>query len=211
MTSRFNLRLNRERQGDAPAENPKNVTDILDRLDGLASGRDKITLGDVVEALGHRSHGPFLIILPLIDISPIGAVPGLPTAIAALIILMAGQLLLGHSHLWLPSFLKKRSLSSGKVAKAVKKIDPMAQRMDRWFHRRLPILTSGPFVRMAAGAVILLALFVPPLELLPFATTGPMAAIAAFGLALLMRDGLLMIVAILIALAAAAIGLGLIR
>lgn len=62
---------------------------------------------------------------------------------------------------------------------------------------------------MAAGLCILLALTVPPLELLPFATTAPMAAIAAFGLALLVRDGLLMVIATLLAGAAVVLGAGL--
>ncbi|HSJ79430.1 MAG TPA: exopolysaccharide biosynthesis protein, partial [Erythrobacter sp.] len=43
---------------------------------------------------------------------------------------------------------------------------------------------------------------VPPLELVPFGSTAPMLAIAAVGLALLVRDGLLMIAATGIALAA---------
>jgi len=51
-----------------------------------------------------------------------------------------------------------------------------------------------------------LALAVPPLELLPLATTAPMAAIAAFGLALMVGDGLVMIVAILLAVVAVGVG-----
>jgi hypothetical protein len=42
----------------------------------------------------------------------------------------------------------------------------------------------------------------PPLELLPFASTAPMAAIATFGLALLVRDGVLMLVATCLSVAA---------
>ena len=209
MTSRSRAALNRGR--DEAANDPRGVTDILDHLDELASNRDKVSLGDVVKALGHRSYGPFLIIPPLIDISPIGAVPGLPTEIAVLIILIAGQLFFGHKHLWLPGFVERRSLSSPKVAKAARKMRPAGQRMDRWFHGRLPILTSGPFVRAAAGAIILLALAVPPLELVPLATTAPMAAIAAFGLALVVRDGLLMMAALTVALAAVVIGIGIVR
>ena len=55
----------------------------------------------------------------------------------------------------------------------------------------------------------LLALTVPPLELLPFASSAPMAAIAMFGLALLVHDGALMIAAWLLAGMAVAFGFGL--
>jgi len=64
-------------------------------------------------------------------------------------------------------------------------------------------------IRLSAVACILLALTVPPLELLPFASSAPMAAIAMFGLALLVHDGALMIAAWLLAGMAVAFGFGL--
>ena len=127
----------------------------------------------------------------------------------ALIILVAAQMLFGRKHLWLPGFVARRSVSRQKACKSTAKLWGVARIMDRWFHGRLPGLTRGPFVRAAAVLCILLALTVPPLELLPIATTAPMAAIAAFGLALLVRDGLLMVVATILACAAVALGLGL--
>jgi hypothetical protein len=48
-----------------------------------------------------------------------------------------------------------------------------------------------------------LACVVPPLELFPFASSAPMAAIAPIGLALLVRDVALMVVASLLACGAA--------
>jgi hypothetical protein len=63
--------------------------------------------------------------------------------------------------------------------------------------------------KVAALICILLACTVPPLELLPFATTAPMAAIAAFGLALMVRDGVLMLVAMALSIVAVGVGLGL--
>jgi hypothetical protein len=192
------------------ADEPRSVGDILDRLEQIARDEGAVSLGKVVEALGSRSHGPFLLIPALIDISPVGGIPGLPTLLGAIIILVAAQMLLGRKHLWLPGFLKRRALSQEKTCKTTAKLRGLARFLDRWFHGRLPRLTRGPFVRMAAGLCILLALTVPPLELLPFATTAPMAAIAAFGLALLVRDGLLMIIATILAAGAVALGLGLI-
>ncbi|KQN92962.1 hypothetical protein ASE95_10190 [Sphingomonas sp. Leaf231] len=191
------------------ADEPHSVGDILDAIEGLAKKQDEVAVGDVVEALGSRGFGPFLIVMPLIDISPVGSIPGLPTAMAAVIALIAVQMALGRRHLWLPGFVRKRSLASGKVCKAVDKTRGIARFMDRWFHGRLPALTSGPFVRAAAFGVIALACAVPPLELLPLATTAPMLAIAAFGLAITVRDGALMIVAMVLAIAAVGIGIGL--
>ena len=191
------------------ADDPKSVGDILDRLNELAEEKDAISLGQTIEAFGNRSYAPFLIVLPLIDISPVGSIPGLPTLLALIIVLTAVQLLFGRTHMWLPRFLGNRSLSSGKVKKAVEKVRPVGKWMDKWFHGRLPALTQGPMIRVAATAIIVLTLAVPPLELLPLATTAPMAAIAAFGMALLVRDGLLMIVAFVAAAGALAAAAGL--
>ena len=43
---------------------------------------------------------------------------------------------------------------------------------------------------------MLLALTVPPLEFIPFASTAPMATIALIGIALLVHDGWLMLAAL---------------
>jgi hypothetical protein len=191
------------------ADDPHSVGDILDRLDDLAAKQDKLTLGRAIEAFGHRSYAPFLVILPLLEISPLGAIIGLPTMLALVIALIAVQMLFGRKHLWLPGFLANRSVTSAKAKKAIKKVRPIAERMDKWFHGRLPALTKGPMVRVAAAAIIVMTLAVPPLELLPMATTAPMAAIAAFGMALLVKDGLLMMIAFTAAAGALAVGAGL--
>ncbi|EQB30749.1 exopolysaccharide biosynthesis protein [Sphingobium ummariense] len=187
----------------------KSVDDILDRIEDIARSEEKVRLDRIVEALGNRSYGPFLLIPALIDISPVGGIPGLPTALATVIVLVAAQIMFGRKHLWLPRFLSKRGLSVEKACKATHKLRGVARFLDRWFHGRYISLTQGIFVKLAAACCIILALTVPPLELLPFATTVPMAAIAAFGLALLVRDGLLMIIAMLLAAAALALGVGL--
>lgn len=191
------------------ADDPHSVGDILDRLEELADEKDAVSLGQTIKAFGNRSYAPFLIVLPLIDISPVGSIPGLPTVLALVIVLTAGQLLFGREHLWLPGFLANRSLTSEKVKKGVEKVRPVGKWMDRWFHGRLPGLTKGPMVRVAAAAIIVMTLAVPPLELLPLATTAPMAAIAAFGMALLVKDGLLMIVAFVAAAGALVAAAGL--
>lgn len=189
-------------------DEPHSVGDVLDKLRELADEGD-VQIGHATEAFGSRSYGPFLVIVPLIDISPVGGIPGLPTAMALVVFLIAIQIVLGRKHLWLPGFIAKRTVSADKVRKVADKTRGVANFLDRWFHGRLPALTQGPFVRAAGVAIILMTFAVPPLELLPFATTAPMVAILAFGLALMVRDGVLMIIATVLAAGAVAVGFGL--
>lgn len=178
------------------------VCDILNMLRRTADAHDKVTIGDVLDAIGDRSYGPALLIPALIEITPIGGIPGVPTFLALFIALVAAQILLDKDHLWLPQFIQKRAVAGGKLHKAADKLNPFATRLDRWFHGRLARFVRQPWPRIAAAFVIGLCLTVPPLEFVPFASTVPMLAITAFGLALLVRDGLLMIAALGISLAA---------
>jgi hypothetical protein len=186
-------------------DEPRSVGEILERLGKAAGHKEDMPIGDVVQALGSRSYGPFLLVPALIELSPVGGIPGVPSILALIVILFAGQMLVGRKHFWLPQRLSRINLSSEKIVQAVEKVRPIGKWLDRWFHGRLRKLTEGPATRAAAAACILLALTVPPLEFLPFASSAPMSAIAMFGLALLVRDGALMIGAGLVACVAVAL------
>jgi len=188
-----------------PPSRPETLGDILDRFDELARQDSRVAVADMVDAVGTRSYGPFLIVPALIELSPVGGVPGVPTALAAVVVLFAAQMLAGRRHLWVPAWVARRGLAARRLARLVGALRPAARRMDGWFHGRLRALTSGLGMRLAALACIALALLVPPLELFPFASSAPMGAIALIGLALLVRDGALMAVASLLACGAVAL------
>ncbi|HJS03018.1 MAG TPA: exopolysaccharide biosynthesis protein [Variovorax sp.] len=171
------------------------VSDILDTLERSATRSSEVSGGEIVQAFGGRSYGPFLILPALLELSPLGGLPGVASAMALLVVLVATQLLRGKRCCWLPEFMAKRSIHSDKLTKAIAKMRPLGRWLDKWFHGRLRSLTRRPFVRTGAIACILLAMAVPLFELVPFASTAPMAAIALFGLALLVHDGALMIAA----------------
>lgn len=182
------------------------ICDILNILRSTADKHDKVTVGNVLDAIGDRSYGPALLIPALIEITPIGGIPGVPTFLALFIAIVAAQLLFDKDHLWLPDFIQSRSVPGNKLHKAADKLNPLASRVDRWFHGRMPRFVKQPWPSIAAAMVILLCLTVPPLEFVPFGSTAPMLGIAAFGLALLARDGLLMIAALGVSIAALALG-----
>ncbi len=188
------------------ATDPHSVGEILDCLDEVADEHEKVSIGDILDAIGNRSYGPALMIPALLELTPIGAIPGVPTFLAVIVSLIALQMLFGKKHLWLPGFIRHRSVSAEKVEKSSKKLRKIGRFLDKWFHGRLKKLTRGVPVRIAAVLIIALCATVPPLELLPFASSGPMLAVAMFGLALMVRDGLLMLIAT--ALSFAAFGLG---
>ena len=179
------------------ADSPKSVTDILDRLVDVGDKNDSVSIGDIVGTFGSRSYGPVLLVPALIGVSPVGGIPTVPTILAATLLLIVIQLVFGKEHLWLPGILKNRSVEGEKLANAAEDMEGVGKWMDKIFHGRLEMFTGPTAARIAAGVVALLCLAVPPLELLPFAVALPMAVIAAFGIALTVRDGLLMLLAFL--------------
>lgn len=184
------------------------VEDILDRLHEIAEDKNAVSVGDTVAALGDRGWGPFLFVPALVEISPVGGIPGVPSLLAAIIAIFAAQIAVGRDHMWLPDILKHRHVPGDRMRKAAEKMRPVGAWLDRWFHGRIKWMTNDRMTRVAALVVLVLCLSVPPLELFPFASTGPMAAIACFGLALMLRDGLLMALGFALSAAAVAVGVG---
>ncbi|MGR3540737.1 MAG: exopolysaccharide biosynthesis protein [Hasllibacter sp.] len=178
------------------------VNDILDDLEG-ASHDGKVTLSEMAEALGHRGAAPFLIVPPLIEISPIGGIPAVPTFLAVVVLIFAVQIAAGRDEPHVPGKLGRRGVDGERLRGATAKLRPLAARLDGWFHGRLRPLTGKPARQAAALVVVALCLVVPPLELVPFASTIPMGAILVFGLAFLFRDGLLMLAAFAVSALAA--------
>ena len=185
---------------------PNNVEGVLGELDDLATKGDKVCIADVLDDFGKRSFGPFIMLPALVELTPIGGIPGVPTFLAPVIALVAGQLLFGKDHVWMPQFIQNRAVKSGKLHKAVRKLRGIAHWLDGHSRDRFEFLIKGIWIKLAAIAVLLLCLTVPPLEFIPFASSAPMLAIAAIGLALIVRDGLVMVIAL--TLAAAALGGG---
>ena len=185
---------------------PESVEYVIGELDELASQGDEVCIGDVLDDFGGRSFGPFILIFALLELTPIGAIPGAPTVLASIIALVAVQMLFGKEHIWIPQFIQNRAVGSKKLHKAVGKMRGTAHWLDGHSKDRLSFMTRGKWMRLSAIAILLLCATVPPLEVLPFASSGPMLAIASIALALIVRDGLVMLIALL--LAAAALGFG---
>lgn len=178
------------------SKDPHSVEEVVSDLEDIAEEQDEVSFGDLLDKFGSRSFGPFFIILPLIEITPIGAIPGVPTALATLIALIALQLLFGRDHIWMPGFVENRKLSSEKLTKGLVKLEKPAEVIDKPARGRLEWLTKGNGQKLAALCIIILCASVPFLEVLPFASMLPMLAIALFGLAIIVRDGLLMLLGV---------------
>lgn len=169
---------------------------LIQKIVQKARASNGISVADIRRIAGRRMAGPLLFFPALVVVSPLSLVPTLPTAVACIVILVAGQLLFGARIVWLPKRVRSMSLSLERLEKVVEFITPAVAWIDRVSVPRLTFLTEGIGLRLAAAVCIGVALTMPPLELFPGASTAAGVTISIFGLSLTTRDGILMLLAL---------------
>jgi hypothetical protein len=180
------------------SNDPENLQQLLDRIGDAEPEGERVKLDSIVEQVGRRSFGPLLLMAGVITASPLSGIPGMPTLMALLVLLIGVQMLLHRDRFWLPGWMLRRTVARAKRDKALAWLRPPARFVDRFLRPRLKVLVEGAGAYAVAVVCVLIALGMPPMELLPFAATIAGMAIALFGLALIARDGLLALVAFLL-------------
>ena len=173
------------------SENKTNLEDLLDELSAASENTEEISVVDVQDTVGHRSFAPLLAAFGMIVMTPVGGIPGAPTIFGIIVILVAGQILIGQQSLWLPSVIRNRSIPADKLKAGTEKLRPIARRVDLVFRPRWTILTEGRALYAIALACVLLGFMLPPLEFIPMGAAVPAMAITVFALALMANDGLM--------------------
>lgn len=174
-----------------------NLQQMLDRIEASAKDEERISLGQIVEAVGSRSFGPLLLMAGVIMASPLTGIPSVPTSMGLVVLLISAQLLFRRQHFWLPRWLLKRSMAADKFIKGIDWLRPYARFIDRWLRPRLPLFTDGVSIYIIALAGIAIAAGMPLMELVPFSAHIAGLALTAFGLSLIAKDGLLALFAFL--------------
>jgi hypothetical protein len=180
------------------------VTDILERAREAAEeqGGD-VTVGEVFDRLGARAHGPALLLLAVISLTPvIGGLPGVSFAVTVLVLLLMSHLLISRGGFYLPPVLARRSVDADALETGLRRVRPWAERLERVTRPRLEVMLNPLAVRLAALVCIALALTMFPLGLVPFAIAVPSFVLGLFGLALVSRDGIVMALAFALSLGA---------
>lgn len=170
--------------------------DSLERLlqaVASAGNGDGVTLRDVLDTLGRRSFGPMLLVPALVIVSPASAVPTVPTLLALVIGFIAVQMILGREHVWLPRALLDRRLNEERFRKVLSFLRPIVRRVDPYIQERMTALTRRPANLFALGLCCIAPLLMPLGEVIPFLTSFLAGSLALFAVAIMFRDGLIML------------------
>ena len=182
--------------GPAHGEDPDASADgrsLRHILDALIAGdpRETLRLGDVLDGLGRRAFGMLLFVATLPAFIPIpigGAVSG------PLVVLIGLQLLAGRREPWLPAALERRGPHRQALARFDRLVGPWLARIEKLVRPRLPQLLHHRAAAMFTGLLLVLLGILLSLPI-PFTNYLFGALLLLFALALLERDGALMVAA----------------
>jgi hypothetical protein len=168
---------------------------VLSEMDGADSN-----LRDIVTSMGHRAFGPVMVLCGLFLCTPLGALPLVPAAFALINIVFALQLLARRPHPWVPDILAKAKVPYRRVAQVNAKVAPWLAKIDNVIRPRLAWVTEGPMLVLAALVSVLLSATMFPLSVIPFGVVPPAILLGLIGLSLIARDGLLLLIAMVVSI-----------
>lgn len=176
------------------------LSEIIDELENLVDedDADEVRVRDIVEKLGQKSFVSVMLIFSLIATSPASAIPGVTAMVGGITVLLSAQMLAGRDHLWLPDFLMRRRLGTGKLQTGIKWLRRPVRFVERFLKHRLTFLFHRPVFYAPLLLVMALALFMPVMELVPMSGSIAAAVIALFAAGVLTRDGVLLIAALVV-------------
>lgn len=188
---------------DAPTSehDPAGIRDILaGLLDHAPSADGKISLDEMVEALGKRAFGIMYLLFGLPNCFPLP--PGVPVLCGVVIGVVSIQMAMGRATLALPGWLGRRRIARSILANAVAKSSGILERLERFARPRYLALSSEAMRRAIglAGCALAVALMAP----IPvFGGIPPGIAVTLLGLAFTQRDGVLIAFGLVVATPAA--------
>ena len=174
-----------------PAEPREEKTVALLRAALMSAPGERIAVEDLLDSLKRRAFGFVLLLLAIPNFIPVPL--GIGGIMGVLVIGLGLEMLIGLEHPWIPGFLRRRTMSRDGLLRFLDRIAPFSGRLERICKPRLQRLTRRPFTFVSGAIMILIGILLAlPIPFTNYVFGG---LLLLFALALLERDGALLIVA----------------
>lgn len=175
----------------SPPEAGRSASELLDDLVEQFPG-EKVSVGALIDQLDSRAHGVLLLVLALPMCIP--NVPGISTIFGILMLAPALQMVFGSRRLVLPKRVREWEVDATALRRTLQMATPTLKRLEYLIKPRLSVLTRFPLTIGVGLQTLLMALIL--ILPIPFANWPPGMTVAMTALALLQRDGILMLITI---------------
>ncbi|HEV7264339.1 MAG TPA: exopolysaccharide biosynthesis protein [Falsiroseomonas sp.] len=169
--------------------------------------RERLTLGELIEALGPRGYGVLIVLFALPNLLPV-YIPGLSPIFGFPLMIICAQLACGLPSPRLPAVLTRRTMRRSDLLMITEKALPWLRRVERWVKPRPSVVTSPLGERLvgAWGVLLCMVVVVP----LPLTNGPPSLACLIMAIGLMEEDSLTIVGGALFGIAAAIFGLSII-
>ncbi|WP_242103200.1 MULTISPECIES: exopolysaccharide biosynthesis protein [unclassified Lysobacter] len=151
---------------------------------------DSLTLGELLDVFGDEGLLLLTILLTIVFLIPV-SIPGVSTVFGGAILLIGVSRLVGRP-LWLPRKLREKALPAAKLRPALTGGMSWVRRLERISRpHRLAGLVDGRVANLFNNLAFILAalLLMAPFGFVPFSNTLPGVALLFYGIGLIQRDG----------------------
>ena len=174
------------------AEGADRLSAILSAV-ATAQDKERISIGDLLEALKRRALGALMFIFAIVTALPMP--PGVSAVVGAPLVFLTAQLMLGMNA-WLPKLITDRSLSRVDFTRVVNAAAPWLARAEGIMKPRFEFLAKRPSIYVVGFVAFFMALLV--LLPIPGANMAPSISICIIALGLLERDGIWITIGVLV-------------
>lgn len=177
--------------------NARATSEVLEETVGNHPS-DDISLGELISILQERGFGLLMMVLVLPNCVPIPVPPGVSTIFSVPLAFLAVQMVLGRHTPWLPQWLKSKTIKRATLAAMVAKLSPKLKFVEKLLRPRLSFFMTPVGERLIGLFWLLctMSIAVP----LPMTNFVPGMGILLVSLGLLNRDGLIILVGMIIGL-----------
>jgi hypothetical protein len=154
---------------------------------GIARGwpTERLTLGELMAALGQRGYGVLIVLFALPNLLPV-YIPGLSPIFGVPLLIICAQLALGLPAPRLPAFLMRRSMRRCDLQLIAARAMPWLRRVECWVRPRPSFVTTEVGERLIGLYGVLLATIV--IVPLPFTNGPPSLACLIMAIGLMEED-----------------------
>ncbi len=164
-------------------------------LEDLLREDSSVTVGEITDRVARRGFGLLIVLFALPSLIPV--IPWGSVLIGLVYVLLAGQMLWGLERPWLPRRARAFRLSDRAVASLRNRGVPLLRRIERFSRPRAMMLDERIVLRLVAAVLLVLGVIL--LSPLPFINTLPALSALILGVGLLNRDGVFLLVGVLLA------------